>query len=223
MLSWILGKNDKEKKEELIRSTQSLHHYVHKYFSITNRLLEILNTHMERNICPAVSANENESIEQNCARMREVMCQIVDVCEREEKHCKSIAPDLYEKIAFSMVSLKDKVTVIKELHENTMGIMGNVLCPLVTIQLARSDLKKVMPPIEELKSQSDSSFVLGDLVQSSKNITKLLCKAENQEKTLDEAVQLVQDLLSILKPPCDSYSDVLSEVQANVNIISENI
>ncbi|XP_056591468.1 single-pass membrane and coiled-coil domain-containing protein 3-like isoform X2 [Triplophysa dalaica] len=220
MLSRILGKNDKEKKEELIRSMQSLHHYVHKYFSITSKLLEFLNTHMEQNICPAVSVNDNESIEQNCGRVREVMLQIVDVCEREDRHVhKSIEPDLYEKIAFSVVSLKDKVTVIKELHENTMGILGNVFCPFVIIKLVRSDLRNVMPPADELKSLPVSSFVLGDLVRSSEYIPKLL----NKEKTFVEAVQLVQDLLSILKPPCDSYCDILSELQAYVTIISENI
>lgn len=220
--TFFLGKEDESKKEELIRSTQTLHHYVNKYFNVTNRLLEILNTHMEQKICPAILANENESIEQNCARVREIMFQILDVCEREEKHCKSIKPDLYEKIAFSIVSLKDKVTAITELHENTMGILGNVLGPLVTIQLARSDLRNVMPPVKELESLSVSSFVLGDLVQSSKNITKLLCEAENQKKTLEEAVQLMQDLLSILREPCDSYDDILTEVEAYVNIFKKH-
>ncbi|XP_055062060.1 uncharacterized protein [Misgurnus anguillicaudatus] len=223
MLSWFFGKEDESKKEDLIRSTQSLHHYVHKYFEVTNRLLEILNTQMNQNISPAVSANESESIEQNCVRVRQLMYRILDVCEQEDRHVrKSTEPAVYEKIAY-VVSLKEKAAVIKELHENTMGLLGNVLCPLVTVKLTKSDLRNVMPPVEELKSQSASTFVLGDLVQSSERIIKLLCGPQNQQKSLDEAVQLMHDLLSILKPPCNSYSNILCDVEVYVNIISENI
>lgn len=223
MTSWVLNREEERKKEELIRSTQSLHHYVHKYFDITKRLLEILNTHMEQNVSPAVLPDENESIEQNCARVREVMYQIIDVCEKQDKKCRKSDSVLYDKIAFSVASLKDKAKVIKELHENTMGLLGNLLCPLVTIYLAKSNLESVMPPVEQLKSLSSPSFVLGDLEQSSKRITKLLCGPQNQQKTLDEAVLLVQDLLSILRTPCDLYNAILSRVEAYVTIISERI
>ncbi|XP_057202524.1 uncharacterized protein LOC130561906 [Triplophysa rosa] len=224
MMGWVLNREEVSKKEELIRSTQSLHHYVHKYFDITNRLLEILNTHMEQNVSPAVLPNENESIEHNCARVREVMHLVIDVCEKQDKKCKKSDPVLYDKIAFSVASLKDKAKVIKELHENTMGLLGNLLCPLVTIHLAKSNLESVMPPVEQLKSlKSSPSFVLGDLEQSSKRITKLLCGPQNQQKTLDEVVLLVQGLLSILRTPCDSYNAILSRVEAYVTIISERI
>ncbi|XP_073717654.1 single-pass membrane and coiled-coil domain-containing protein 3 isoform X2 [Misgurnus anguillicaudatus] len=224
MRSWFCGKEDESKKEELIRSTQSLHHYIHKYFNITNRLSEILNTQMYQNI-PAVSANESESIEQNCVRVRHVMSQILGLCEREDKLVqKSIEPAPYEKIAFSVGSLEEKAAVIKDVHDENMGVLGNVFCPLVTVQLARSNLTDVMPPVELLKSQPVSSFVLlGDLEQSSKLITKLLCGSQNHQTSLDEAIQLMQDLLSILRPPCDSYNDILCEVEAYVKIISKKM
>lgn len=222
-MGWISNRDGESKKEELIRSTQSLHHYVHKYFDITNRLLEILNTHMEQNISTAVLPNENESIEQNCARVKKVMYLILDVCEQQDKKCRKSDPALYDKLAFSVASLNDKAKVIKELHENTMGLLGDLFCPFVTIYLAKSHLESVMPPVEQLKSLSSPSFVLGDLQQSSKRITKLLCGPQNQQKTLDEAVLLVQDLLSILRTPCDSYNAILCRVEAYVTIISEKI
>ncbi|XP_073669604.1 uncharacterized protein [Paramisgurnus dabryanus] len=225
MRSWFCGKEDEYLKEELIRSTQSLHHYIHKYFNITNRLSAILNTQMNQNNLPAVSANDSESIEQNCVRVRQVMSQILGLCEREDKRVqKSVEPALYEKIAFSVGSLEEKATVLKDLQDEKMGVLGNVFCPVVTVQLARSNLTNVMPPVELLKSQPVSSFVLlGDLEQSSKTITKLLCGSQNHQKNLDEGIQLMQDLLSILKPPCDSYNDILCEVEAYVKIISKKM
>nr|XP_055073964.1 uncharacterized protein LOC129453651 [Misgurnus anguillicaudatus] len=225
MRSWFCAKEDEYLKEELIRSTQSLHHYIHKYFNITNRLLEILNTQMYQNILPAVSANDSESIEQNCVRVRYVMSQILGLCEREDKRVqKGTKSTLYEKIAFSVGSLEEKAAVLKDVHDETMGVLGNVFCPVVTFQLARSNLTDVMPPVELLKSQHVSSFVLlGDLEQSSKTITKLLCGSQNHQTSLDEAIQLMQDLLSILRPPCDSYNDILCEVEAYVKIISKKM
>ncbi|XP_051754859.1 single-pass membrane and coiled-coil domain-containing protein 3-like isoform X2 [Ctenopharyngodon idella] len=222
MLSAFFGKKDELKKEELIRSTQTLHHYVHKYFSITNRLLEILNTHLNQSPSPAVSENENESIEENCARVRNVMGLILDVSEKENKHVrKSIEPALYERIAFSGASLKDKASLIKDLHQKTMGLLGNVCGPVVAVQLANSDLGSVMPPVEQNGFQPVLLFALGDLVQSSARITELLCGSG--EKSLGEAVEVVEEALSVLKPPCDSYNDILSEVEAYVTIISENM
>ncbi|KAL0195213.1 hypothetical protein M9458_008785, partial [Cirrhinus mrigala] len=215
---------DELKKEKLIRSTQTLHHYVHKYFNITNRLLVIFNTHLEQSPSPAVSADECESIEKNCTRVRDVMHLILDASEREDKHvCKSIEPALYDQIALSGVLQKVKAAVIKDLHQETLGLLGNVFGPLVTVQLANSDLGSVMPPVEQGELQSVLSLALGELVQSSARISELLCKQGNQQRSLDEAIVLVEDVLSVLKPPCDSYSDILSEVEAYVTIISENI
>ncbi len=222
MLSWFFGKKDELKKEELIRSTQTIHHYMHTYFNITNRLLEILNTHLNQSPSPGVEANEGESIEKNCARVRDVIRLILDVSEKENKHVrKSIEPSLYDQIAFSGVSLKDKAAVIKDLHQKTMGLLGNVFGPVVAVRLANTDLGSVMPPVKQNEFQPVLSLALGDLVQSSARITELLCRSG--EKSLDEAVQLVEDALSVLKPPCDSYNDILSEVEAYVTIISENM
>ncbi|RXN04044.1 single-pass membrane and coiled-coil domain-containing 3-like protein [Labeo rohita] len=218
------AKKDELKKEELIRSTQTLHHYVHKYFNITNRLLVIFNTHLEQSPSPAVSADESESIEKNCTRVRDVMRLILDVSEREDKHVrKSIEPALYDQIALCGVPQKVKAAVIKDLHQETLGLLGNVFGPLVTVRLANSDLESVMPPVEQCELQSVLPLALGELVQSSARISELLCKQGNQQRSLDEAIVLVEDVLSVLKPPCDSYNDILSEVEAYVTIISENI
>ncbi|XP_043085175.1 uncharacterized protein LOC122331729 isoform X2 [Puntigrus tetrazona] len=221
MLSVLFGKKDELKKGELIRSTQSLHHYVHKYFTITKRLLEILNTHLNQSPCPAVEANEGESIEKNCARVRDVMCLILDVSEKENKHVQKEKHDLYEKITFSGASLKEKAVMIKDLHQKTMGLLGNVFGPVVAVRLANSDLRNVMPPVEQHEFQAVLSLALGDLVQSSARITELLCRSG--EKSLNEAVQLVEDVLSVLKMPCDSYNDILCEVEAYITILSENM
>lgn len=220
----IFGKKDKLKKEDLIRRTQTLHHYVHKYFNITNRLLEILNTHLNQSPSPAVSANERTSIEENLARVRDVMHMIIEVSRREDRDVrKSIGPALYQQIAFSGVSLKEKAAVIKNLHQDTLGLLGNVFGPLVTVHLAHSDLGSVMPPAEQHESQPVLSLALGDLVQSRARITELLSEPGNQQKSLDEALELVEDALSVLKPLCDSYNDILSEVEAYVTILSENM
>ncbi|RXN21714.1 single-pass membrane and coiled-coil domain-containing 3-like protein [Labeo rohita] len=222
MLSALFGEKDELKKEELLRSTQTLHHYVHKYFNITNRLLKILNTHLNQSPSPALVANESESIEENCGRVRNVMRLILDVSEKENKHVrKSTEPALYERIAFSGASLNDKAAVIKDLHQKTMGLLGNVFGPVIAVRLANSDLASVMPPVEHNKFQPVLSFALGDLVQSSARITVLLCRSG--EKSLDEAVQLVEAALSVLKPPCDCYNDIVCEVEAYVTIISENM
>ncbi|XP_051539544.1 uncharacterized protein LOC127432469 isoform X1 [Myxocyprinus asiaticus] len=211
------------KKEELIRSTQTLQHYVHKYFTITSRLLEILSTHLEENITP-VSANECESIGENCARVRDVMRMILEVSERKDKHVhKSIESALYEKITFSGASLKDKAAIIKDLHQKNMGLLGNTCGPLVTVQLAKSDLGNVMPPVEHQEFQPVLTLALGDLTQRSKRITELLCGTECQQKSLNKAIQLVKDAVTVLKPPCDSYDDIVCEVEAYVTIISEHI
>ncbi|ROL51225.1 Retrotransposon Gag-like protein 6 [Anabarilius grahami] len=220
----IFDKKDKMKKEDLIRRTQTLHHCVHKYFSITNRLLEILNTHLNQSPSPAVSADESESIEKNCARLRDVMHMITEVSEREDRHVrKSIEPAVYQQIALSGVSLKDKAAVIKDLHQDTLGLLGNVFGPLVTVHLANSDLGSVMPPVELHESKPVLSLALGDLVQSSARITEHLCEPGNQQKSLNEALQLVEDALSVLKPLCDSYNDILSDLEAYVTIVSGNI
>ncbi|ROI37403.1 hypothetical protein DPX16_5085 [Anabarilius grahami] len=220
-LSMFFGGQDELKKEELIRSTQTLHHYVLNYFNITNRLLEILNTHLNQSPSPAVKANERESIEENFARVRDVMYQILDVSEKENKHVQKEKPDLYNQITFSGVSLKDKAELIKDLHQKTMGLLGNVCGPVVAVRLANSVLGSVMPPVKQNEPQPVLSLALGDLVQSSARITELLCGSG--EKSLDEAVQLVEEALSVLKPLCDSYNDILSEVEAYVSIISENM
>ncbi|XDV33710.1 hypothetical protein PO909_004015 [Leuciscus waleckii] len=224
MLSVFFGKKDKSKKEEMIRSTQTLHHYVHKYFNITNRLLEVLNTHfILESPLPAVEANESQSIEENCARVSDAMRLILDVSEKENKHVQKEGHDLYNQIAFSGVSLKDKAALIKDLHQKTMGLLGNIFGPVVAVRLANSDLGSVMPPVEQKTIQPVLSFALGDLVQSSARIIELLCEPGNQQKSLDEAVELVEDAVSVLKPPCDSYNDILSEVEAYITIISENM
>ncbi|KAL1250899.1 hypothetical protein QQF64_018695 [Cirrhinus molitorella] len=222
MLSVLFGKKDDLKKEELIRSTQTLHHYVHKYFNITNRLLEILSTHLNQSPSPAVVANESESIEKNCARVRDVMRLILDVSEKEDKHVRqSTEPALYEQIAFSGASLRDKAAVVKDLHQKTMGLLGNIFGPVVAVRLANSALGSVMPPVEQNEFQPVLSFTLEDLMQSSAKISVLLCRSG--ENSLDEALQLVEDALSVLKTPCDSYNDILCEVEAYVTIISENM
>ncbi|XP_067283492.1 single-pass membrane and coiled-coil domain-containing protein 3-like [Pseudorasbora parva] len=218
----IFGKKDEAKKEELIRRTQTLHHYVHKYYHITNRLLDILNTHLNQSPSPAVEADERVSIEKNCTRVRDVMHMIDELSQREDRHVrKSIDPALYQQIALSGVSPKDKAAVIKDLHQDTLGLLGNVFGPLVTVQLAHSVLGSVMPPVEQDKAIL--SLALGDLVQSRPRIPELLCGPGNQQKSLHEALGLVEDALSVLKPPCDSYNDILSEVEAYITIISENI
>lgn len=184
----FFGKKDESKKEELISSTQTLHHYVHKYFNITNRLLKILDTHLEQSPFPAISAAESKSIEENCASVRRVMHMILDVSERKDKHIrKSIKAALYGQISTG-VSLKVKAAVIKDLHQETLGLLGNVFGPLVAVQLANSCLGSVMPPVEQHEFQPVLSLALGDLLQSSKTITQLLCKSG--EKNLDEAVEL---------------------------------
>lgn len=209
--------------EELIRSTQTLQHYVHKYFTITSRLLGILRTHLEEDIA-LVSANESESIEKNCARVRDVMSMILQVSERKDKHVrKSIEPALYEQITFSVASPKDKAAIIKDLHQKNMGLLGNTCGPLVAVLLAKSDLGNVMPPGEHQNIQPVVTMALGDLVKSSKRITELLCGPESQQRSLDEATQLVKEAVSVLKPPCDSYDDIVCEVEAYVTIISEHI
>jgi len=220
----IIGKKDKLKKEDLIRRTQTLHHYVHRYFNITNRLLEILDTHLNQSPSPEISADERVSIEENFARVRDAMHMIIELSQREDKHVrKSLEPALYQQIAFSGVSLKEKAAMIKNLHQDTLGLLGNVFGPLVTVQLAHSDLGSVMPPAELHESQPVQSLALGDLVQHRARITKLLCGPGKQQKSLDEALELVEDALSVLQPLCDSYNDILSEVEAYVTIISENM
>ncbi|RXN13683.1 single-pass membrane and coiled-coil domain-containing 3-like protein [Labeo rohita] len=146
------------------------------------------------------------------------------ITEREDKYVrKSIEPALYDQIALSGVSKKVKAAVIKDLHQETLGLLGNVFGPLITVRLASSDLESVMPPVKQCELQSVLSLALGELVQSSARISELLCKQGNQQRSLDEAIVLVEDVLSVLKPPCDSYNDILSEVEAYVTIISENI
>lgn len=211
-----------DKNEQLIRSTQTLHHYVNRYFTITNRLLNIINAHFGENFS-SVIADENKSIKENCAIVRDAMCTIIGVSKREEKHIlKIIEPDLYDKIAFTGVSLKDKAAVIRDFHEDKLGVFGNIYLPLVAIQLAKSELENVKPPTEDLDLPI-LSFKLGDLVKSSESITKLLCERESRKINLSEAVQLVEDSISILKPPCDAYDDIAGEVEAYVKIILENI
>ncbi|XP_016403063.1 single-pass membrane and coiled-coil domain-containing protein 3-like [Sinocyclocheilus rhinocerous] len=216
---WSLVSSDKN--EQLIRSTQTLHHYVNRYFTITNRLLIIINTHFGESYS-SVSADESKSIKDNCAIVREAMSMILEVSRRKEKQIrKIIEPDIYDKIAFTGVSLKDKAAVIRDFHADKLGVFGNICLPLVAIQLAKSELENVKPPTEE-HDLPILSLKLGDLVKSSKSIAKLLCE-QRQQTDLSEATQLVEDGISILKPPCDAYSHIAGEVQACVKIISENI
>lgn len=211
-----------DKTEQLIRSTQTLHHYVNRYFTITNSLLNIINTHFGESYS-SVSADESTSIKDNCAVVRDAMSMILEVSKRKQKQIlKIIDPDVYDKIAFTGVSLKDKAAVIRDFHADKMGVFGNIFLPLVAIQLARSELENVKPPIEE-HDLPILSLNLGDLVKSSKSITKLLCEQESRQINLSEATQLVEDAISILKPPCDAYSHIAGEVQAYIKIISENI
>lgn len=217
---WSLVSTDEN--EQLIRSTQTLHHYVNRYFTITNRLLIIINTHFGENYS-SVSADESKSIKDNCALVRETMSMILEVSKREEKKIlKIIDPDLYDKIAFTGVSLKDKAAAIRDFHADKLGVFGNVFLPLVAIQLAKSDLENVKPPTEE-HDLPILSLKLGDLVKSSRSITKLLCEQRSQQTDLSEDTQLVEDAISVLKPPCDAYSHIAGEVQACVKVISENI
>ncbi|CAM4639735.1 unnamed protein product [Leuciscus chuanchicus] len=217
-------RKDKSKKEEMMVHTdppplcvQILQHH-------QQTLLEVLNIHfILESPLPAVEANESQSIEQNCARVSDAMRLILDVSEKENKHVQKEGHDLYNQIAFSGVSLKDKAALIKDLHQKTMGLLGNIFGPVVAVRLANSDLGSVMPPVEQKKIQPVLSFALGDLVQSSARIIELLCEPGNQQKSLDEAVELVEDAVSVLKPPCDSYNDILSEVEAYITIISENM
>ncbi|KAI2647686.1 Single-pass membrane and coiled-coil domain-containing protein 3 [Labeo rohita] len=214
LLSLLFGKKDELKKEELIRSTQTLHHYVHKYFSITNRLLEILNAHLNQSPSDAIEPNESESIEKNCARVRNVMQAILDLSESENKHVQKEKHDLYSLITTSEMSLEDKAKQIKDLNQKTMGTLGEMFGPVVVVRLANSDLMNAMPPVE---SRESLLLTPGDLVQSSAKITKLLSKPES----LDDALQLVQDALFALTERCDSYNDILCEVEAYVAILSE--
>ncbi len=208
--------------EQLIRSTQTLHHYVNRYFTITNSLLKIINTHFGESYS-SVSADESTSIKDNCAVVRDAMSMILEVSKRKQKQIlKIIDPDVYDKIAFTGVSLKDKAAVIRDFHADKMGVFGNIFLPLVAIQLARSELENMKPPIEE-HDLPILSLKLGDLVKSSKSITKLLCEQESRQINLGEATQLVEDAISILKPPCDAYDRIAGEVEAYIKIISETI
>ncbi|XP_042588007.1 uncharacterized protein LOC122138640 [Cyprinus carpio] len=221
MLSLFFG--DKKKEEELIRSAQRLHHYLHKYYTITNKALGILNTHLDEQIS-SVSAKESEGIEESCVRVSQVMSEISHIAERRDRHVhKSIEPALYDKIAFSGVSLKEKAAVVKELNESTLGLLGTICGPLVAVLLAKSEVGNVAPPVEQLKGLPLCSLTLGDLVQSSDKLTKLLSTSGSQRISLDEAIQLLEETLSVLKPPCDAYDDIVSEVQAYVTLVTENI
>ncbi|KAL1273535.1 hypothetical protein QQF64_026349 [Cirrhinus molitorella] len=208
-----------DNNEQLIRSTQSLHHCVNRYFTITNDLLNIINTHFGENYS-LISADESKSIKENCAIVREAMSIILELSKREEKKIRGIIePDIYDKIAFTGVPLKDKAALIKNFHADQLGVFGSVLLPLVAIQLARSDLEIVKPPNEELDLPV-LSLKLGDLLKSSKSITKLLFERESQQTN---HTQIVEDAISVLKPLCDAYNHIAGEVQAYVGIVSENI
>ncbi|KAK2910792.1 hypothetical protein Q8A67_002925 [Cirrhinus molitorella] len=189
------------------------------YFTITNDLLNIINTHFGENYS-LISADESKSIKENCAIVREAMSIILELSKREEKKIRGIIePDIYDKIAFTGVPLKDKAALIKNFHADQLGVFGSVLLPLVAIQLARSDLEIVKPPNEDLDLPV-LSLKLGDLLKSSKSITKLLCEQGNQQTN---HTQIVEDAISVLKPLCDAYNRIAGGVQAYVGIVSENI
>lgn len=215
---------DQPKRERLIRCAQTLQHYLLKYFSITNRLLEILNTQLDQSEFPTVSANEQESIEENCARLRDVLQKIIDVSETEDKHVrKSIDPAVYEQISAAGVSLKDRAALMKDLHQKTLGLLGNTLAPVVTVRLVNSDVRSVMPPVEHTALVPVQHLTLADLTQGSEEISRLLCRPENSGDNLDEAAELVEEAISVLKPPCDMYEDIVCELKAYVSIVSENM
>ncbi|XP_058632067.1 uncharacterized protein LOC131540826 [Onychostoma macrolepis] len=119
-----------DKNEQLIRSTQTLHHYVNRYFTITNTLLNIINTHFGESYS-SVSADESKSIKDNCTIVRDAMSMILEVSKRKEKQIlKIIDPGVYDKIAFAGVSLKDKAAVIRDFHADKLGVFGNIFLPL---------------------------------------------------------------------------------------------
>lgn len=218
------GWRDEPKRERLIRSAQTLQHYLQKYFSITNRLLGILNTHLDQSVFPTVSANEQESIEENCARVTDVLHKIIDVSETENKHVrKSIDPAVYAQIAAAGVSLKAKAALMKDLHQKTLGILGNILAPVVTVKLVNSDVRSVMPPVEQTALVPVLHLTLADLIQGSAEISRLLRRPESPRNNLDEAAELVEDTISVLKPPCDMYDHIACELEAYVTIVSENM
>lgn len=220
--TWMMSFVSTDKNEQLIRSTQTLHHYVHRYFSITNKLLNIINTHFGESFS-LVKADDSKSIKANCAIVRDAMCTIHEISKKKEKNIlKIIEPDLYDKIAFAVVSLEEKAAVIRDFHADKMAVFGNILLPLVAIHLAKSELENVKPPTEE-HDLPVLSLNLGDLLKSSESIAKLLSERGSRRTNLSEAKQLVEDAISILKPPCDSYDAIARKVKAYVKIISENI
>ncbi|XP_043085614.1 uncharacterized protein LOC122332375 [Puntigrus tetrazona] len=211
-----------DKTEALVRSTQSLHHCVTRYFTITNRLLDIINTHFGENFS-SVSADEGKSIIYNCAVVRDAMTAILEVSKRKNNQIlKLIDPGVYDQIAFAGLSPKDKSAVLRNFHEEKLGVFGNVFLPLVAIQLSRSELENVKPPTEEHDLPA-LALNLGDLVKSSKSVAKLLRERESPGTELGEATQLVEDAVSVMKPLCDAYEDIAADVEAYVKIISHNI
>ncbi|KAK1143786.1 hypothetical protein AOXY_G36642 [Acipenser oxyrinchus oxyrinchus] len=221
MLSWFFEKD--KKQEDLIRASQCLHHCLHKFFSTTNKAFDILNSHLNGSFSH-ISVNESAGIKENCAEVSTAISKIREVTEHTDRLVqKSLEPHLYNKITLSGVSLQEKAEVAKELNQATMGILGGICGPIAAVLFTKSGLENFVSLDDQLTSSPVWSLTVADLLQSSRDISRLLCGAKSQRASLEEATRSLEEVQGVLKPACEAFDDIVCEVKAYIKLITEKM
>ncbi|KAG6922545.1 hypothetical protein G0U57_002083 [Chelydra serpentina] len=169
MLSLFSGVEREQKR--LIRASQSLHDYTHRYFSATNAVLGILNQHLYTEFTP-IKVRENLSLHQNFTFLMNRVQEIHAAVELTDRHVqKNISRPLYDKITLYHTSLQEIGVIIRDFHMASMGIFGSICGPITSVLLRHGNLpENLESAVQLLKASPVLTLQVANLLLSCSEI-----------------------------------------------------
>ncbi|XP_074836694.1 uncharacterized protein C12orf60-like [Carettochelys insculpta] len=169
--------SDREsERERLLRASQALYDALQGCVSATRVLLQILDQHLNTSVSLAPMEGSSSSVRQTLEHLLGAAREIRCTAEQTDRHVqKNTSRNLYARMASPNTSLKEKVAIVQDFHQATMGIFGSVGGPIAAVLLWNARLPE---RLEAALRQAVASPVLclpmDALLWSSEDLAKAL-------------------------------------------------
>uniref|UniRef100_A0A8C8SWC6 Uncharacterized protein n=1 Tax=Pelusios castaneus TaxID=367368 RepID=A0A8C8SWC6_9SAUR len=162
-------------KQRVLAASQTLYDFIYIYVSSTNTIFRILNQHLGTSF-PIITVRENLSIKDNLQLLISALKEMQAVVEMKDKDVQqNLSHHLYTKIAGPISSLREKITIVKDLYENYKGVLGGIAGPVAAVLLKHGNLPEIVESaIRHLVASPALSLQVADLLMSQKEIAKIL-------------------------------------------------
>uniref|UniRef100_A0A8C8REP0 Single-pass membrane protein with coiled-coil domains 3 n=1 Tax=Pelusios castaneus TaxID=367368 RepID=A0A8C8REP0_9SAUR len=219
-LSDIFFPDNPKRREEVVRLHQCLVDCMDSNFYITNRLIELLNTHLGCKITP-IEMKKDGTIKENCEIFIYTMNKIQEVLQGiDEELKKKLEPSLYQKLHDVTESDTTKMSIIKSVAHLITGFAGSAalgivvkLCLNKVASLTMSRLVTIMAKI----GVSAIGLVVGIAAGLTIELILSAIIGAIERDQLEKAIQELEGHLKEFKPASKEYYETILTVILKVS------